>query len=220
MVPSSDDPAASVFPIHAVRSLCPACQAATWTSRLCLSHRQPTRQAASSPCHGRRLRAGQRIHLISLACTCGLGSHASTGREARAVIVGVHLRDSYAGNDTTVGGSKGRHIARNDRPWPEPTVGIGAATAAGTPGICRPSQGVACALAARQRALPASTPHHGFFRRIRGLRGVSGRLLSPHSRRMQSVLWESTVVQPRQAKPKAGRHPPSSGLKSLPQCIR
>ncbi len=141
-------------------------------------------------------------------------------REARAVIVGVNLRDSYAGNDTTVGGSKGRHIARNDRPWPEPTVGIGAATAAGTPGICRPSQGVACALAARQRALPASTPHHGFFRRIRGLRGVSGRLLSPHSRRMQSVLWESTVVQPRQAKPKAGRHPPSSGLKSLPQCIR
>ncbi len=101
-----------------------------------------------------------------------------------------------------------------------PTVGIGAVTAAGTPGIRRPSQDVACALAACQRALPASTPHHGFFPRIRGLRAVSGRLLSPHSRRMQSVLWESTVVQPRQAKPKAGRHPLSSGLKSLPQYTR
>ncbi|MCW0403821.1 hypothetical protein NB689_000161 [Xanthomonas sacchari] len=42
-------------------------------------------------------------------------------REARAVIVGVNLRDSYAGNDTTVGGSKGRHIACNDRPWPGST---------------------------------------------------------------------------------------------------
>ncbi len=70
---------------------------------------------------------------------------------------------------------------------------------------------------ASARLAHRSTPHHGFFPRIRGLRGVSGRLLSPHSGRMQSVLWESTVVQPRQAKPKAGRHLPSSGLKSLPQ---
>lgn len=48
-------------------------------------------------------------------------------REARAVIVGVNLRDSYAGNDTTVGGSKGRHIAFNGSPlaWIDRPSGSG-----------------------------------------------------------------------------------------------
>ncbi len=173
MVPSSDDPAASVFPIHAARSLCPACQAATWTSRLCLSHRQPTRQAASPPCHGRRLRAGPRIHLISW--------HARAAWAATRVPGGA---GSYRRRELTRQLRRQRHDGRRQqRPsyrvqWiapgvDRPTVGIGAATAAGTPGIRRCSQDVAWALAARQRALPTSTPHHGFFPRIRGLRWVS-----------------------------------------------
>ncbi len=60
------------------------------------------------------------------------GMHVQPGqpreyREARAVIVGVNLRDSYAGNDTTVGGSKGRHIALNGSPlaWIDRPSGSG-----------------------------------------------------------------------------------------------
>ncbi len=143
-------------------------------------------------------------------------------REARAVIVGVNLRNSYAGNDTTAGGSKGRHIARNGSPlaWIDRPSGSGPPQQPERLAFADPAKTLRAHLQRVSAPCPPVDSASRVFPRIRGLRGVSGRLLSPHSGRMQSVPWESTVVQPRQAKPKAGRHPPSSGLKSLPQCTR
>lgn len=145
------------------------------------------------------------VHLISLACTCGLCSHASTGRRAQ-LSPACHLRGSYSGNDTTVGAAKAVILRSMGRPWRGSTDRRDRGRHSRRNAWHSPTQPRRCVrtCSASARLVRRSTPHHRFSPRIRGLRGVSGRLLSPHSGWMQSVLWESTVVQPRQAKPKAG----------------
>lgn len=110
--------------------------------------------------------AGPRIHLISW--------HARAAWAATRVPGGA---GSYRRRELTRQLRRQRHDGRRQqRPsyrvqWiapgvDRPTVGIGAATAAGTPGIRRPSQSVACALAARQRALPAGRLRITGFSRV------------------------------------------------------